>query len=209
MRFIFRLVLLALFLCIGATLHYTLPKRDIVVITGTEITRQDFSNFNRFFYAQADSGSAELSNRDLRLINTQNADGTVMVYRNEDTGLGWPYYLKFDSADLQAEAQASVSSLSEPQWFAIRHYGWRSNWLTTYRNALSIKPVAGPDVTLIPWFNIVFLTVLLAFVWGITVRIIRFRRNRIDPLIEAAADNVDDARDSTNRWFRRLFGSKS
>jgi len=81
---------LIVFVILGALLHYTLPQRDIVRITGTEIIRQDFSGLNRIFYAQGDSGNAQTESRDLRLINAVAASGAVMVYRNEDTGFGSP-----------------------------------------------------------------------------------------------------------------------
>ena len=52
-------------------LHYVLPQHDVVKITSTEIIRMDFTTANRLFFAQADSGNAELTTRDVRLINTQ------------------------------------------------------------------------------------------------------------------------------------------
>ena len=162
----------------GAFLHYTLPSRDIVVITGTEIIRQDVSGLNSWFYAGADSGNAASDNRDLRLINTIDADGTTRVYRNEDTGIGWPPYFKFDSADLQADAQASISTVAEPQWVAIRHYGVRSTFISIYPNATSIAPVAGPDVQLIPWMRIIVIILVVALVRAVQVRLARFWRRR-------------------------------
>ena len=203
MKWIVRSLLGLLVLIVLATLHYTLPQRDIVRITGTEIIRQDFSGLNRMFYAQADSGNVDGVNRDLRLINTVRANGSIMVFRNEDTGFGWPPYFKFDSTNLQAEAQELTSTRDNPQWFAIRHYGWRNEFLTIFPNAVSLKPVAGPDVTLIPWFNILFLLVLAALIWGITVRVIRFRKKRIDPVIEDIDEAFDAAGDTaTGLWGR-------
>jgi hypothetical protein len=182
-RIIF-LVIVALL--IGAFLHYTLPQRDIVRINGTEIIRTDFSGWNRIFYAQGDSGSAQVESRDLRLINTVQADGDVMVYRNEDTGFGWPPYFKLDSADVQAEAANLVSTAESPRWVAVTHYGWRSRLLTTYPNAVGLREVAGPDVTLFPWLNIVILLVL-AFILFMAWRIWERFEDRV---IEPAADGV-------------------
>lgn len=183
-----RIVLIAVVvLLFGAFLHYTLPQRDIVRITGTEIIRQDFSGLNRIFYAQGDSGNAPVESRDLRLINTVLASGEVMVYRNEDTGFGWPPYFKLDSADLHAEASNLVSTAAEPQWVAVTHYGWRSRLLTTYPNAVAINPVAGPDVTLIPWLTIVILLglALAGFMaWRIWER---FEDRVIDPIRDRMA----------------------
>ncbi|NKX43153.1 DUF1523 family protein [Roseicyclus persicicus] len=183
-RIIFIAVLVLIF---GAFLHYTLPQRDIVRITDTEIIRQDFSGLNRIFYAQGDSGNATVDSRDLRLINSVLPSGEVMVYRNEDTGFGWPPYFKLDSADLHAEAANLVSTAAEPQWVAVTHYGWRSRLLTTYPNAVSIRPVDGPEVTLIPWLNIVILLVLAVLVfmaWRIWER---FEDRVIDPIRDRLA----------------------
>lgn len=182
-----RIVFLAvLALLVGGFLHYTLPQRDIVRVTDTEIIRQDFSGLNRIFYAQGDSGGANPASRDLRLINTVDADGDVRVYRNEDTGFGWPPYFKLDSADLQAEAANLTSTAAAPVWVAITHYGWRSRLLTTYPNAVAIRAVEGPEVRLVPWLNIVIL-VLLAAVLFMAWRIWeRFEDRVIDP----AADRV-------------------
>ena len=192
-------------------LHYTLPQKDIVRITGTEIIRADFSGANRIFYAQGDHGNdATVANRDLRLINTLRSGGREMVYRNEDTGFGWPPYFKLDSANLQAQAQDAQSTRAAPEWYAITHYGWRSEFLTIYPNGISLRPVEGPDVRIIPWFNIVFLTLLAALFWAIWVRWRRFRIARIDPVLEDAEEAWDraDARvDETRGKFRRWLDS--
>lgn len=190
-------------------LHYTLPQKDIVRVTGVEIIRTDFTNSNRIFYAQADHGNDNtLMSRDLRLINTVRANGREMVYRNEDTGFGWPPYFKLDSANLQAQAQDAVSNRANPEWYALTHYGWRSEFLTIYPNGISLRPVEGPDVRLIPWFNIVFLTLLAAFFWAVWVRWRRFRQARIDPVLEDAEEawdradaRADEARGKFRRWL--------
>jgi hypothetical protein len=195
-----RIIFIALVLLIlGAFLQYTLPQRDIVRITGTEIIRQDFSGLNRIFYAQGDSGNAVVESRDLRLINTVQRSGAVMVYRNEDTGFGWPPYFKLNSADLHAEASNLVSNAEAPQWVAITHYGWRSRLLTTYPNAVAIRPVAGPDVTLVPWLNIVILLglVLFAFMaWRIWER---FEDRVIDPMRDRLAVQWAKIKDRAGR----------
>ena len=166
------------FAIIAAFLHYTLPQRDIVQVTGTEILRQDFTGWNRIFYAQADSGNDNtVANRDLRLISTQLPNGRSYVYRNEDTGFGWPPYFKLDSSNLQADAQAAARS--DDGWYVVRHYGWRSEFLTIYPNAISMRAVDSPDVRLIPWFNIAALVFLFAAYWAVSVRVKRFWDNRV------------------------------
>jgi hypothetical protein len=187
MRWTRIIIIAGLVLIFGAVLHYTLPQRDIARITGTEIIRQDFSGLNRIFYAQGDSGNAQTDSRDLRLINGVLASGDVMVYRNEDTGFGWPPYFKLNSADLHAEAANLTSTAAEPQWVAISHYGWRSRLLTTYPNVVGIRPLDGPDITLIPWLNIAILlglAFLVFMVWRIWER---FEDRVIDPLRDRTA----------------------
>ncbi len=194
----------------AATFHYTLPQRDVVYVQGTEIIRQDFSGINRLFYAQADTGNDGTTiNRDLRLINTTDANGRIMVYRNEDTGFGWPPYFKLDSSNLQAEAQGATTVRAKPEWYIIKHYGWRNEFLTIYPNAISLKPVDGPDANIgLPWLNIVILTLFAAAFYAIWVRWRRFRIANIDPTIEefqdnweAAGDAVDAKRGRIRRWL--------
>lgn len=163
-KFILGLALLAL-LSVAALLHYALPSRDIVRIEGTEIIRVDQTGT-----ATATTETVALT-RDVRLINASDANGKPRVYRNEDTGWGFPFYLKFDSSDLQAVAQKYAKE--ESGWVALRHYGWRLRMFSMYPNALSMKPVDGPDATLIPWFNIVFLTIFALVVIAIAVRLRR------------------------------------
>jgi hypothetical protein len=194
-RIIFLLVLL---LIVGAFFHYTLPQRDIVRITGTEVVREDFTSLSRWFFSNAEDGASATGSRDIRFINAVFPDrlsdtgevvspGRVMVYRNEDTGFGWPPYFKLDTADLQAEATNLVSSEADPQWVAITHYGWRMHFPTAYPNAVSIRPVAGSDVTLFPWLNIVilaFLALILFFMWRMWER---FEDRVIDPIVDRTA----------------------
>lgn len=198
--------LIAVFvLLVGSLLHYNLPQRDVVFITKTEVRRVDVG-INRLFYSNAGAGDAVSSvGRDVFFISAVKANGKSAVYRNEDTGWGWPPYFKFDTADLDAEAVRVISTEAEPTWVAVRHYGWRSNLLSIFPNALSIKPVSGPDVRLIPWTSIVILTLLaglLFWIWRIWVR---FRQKRIEPLVDEIDAEFDEARDKVGGFFSRLF----
>lgn len=181
---------------IVAFFHYTLPQNDIVRINDTEVRRVDFGE-NSIFWSQPDSGNAAGVNRDVFFIQTTDANGKPKVYRNEDTGLwGWPPYFKINTANVQAEAANLRSNAENPIWVAIRHYGWRSQIISIFPNALSVKQVDGPDVRIIPWTSIIVLSIFGCFVWGIWARVLKFRRNRIDPLL----DDVDEA---TSGWFGR------
>ena len=188
---------------VGAFLHYTLPQRDMVRIVDTFEQRVDFGE-NSIFWAAPDVGSDTTAvNRDVLFIQAIRDTGRVIVYRNEDTGWGWPPYFKFDTANLQAEAADLRSTSAAPQWVVIRHYGWRNEFLSIYPNVVSLRPVDGPDVRIIPWLNIVLLTVLAAVVWAIYVRWRRFRQARIDPMFDDMGDNLDQAGGRVRGWFRR------
>jgi len=183
--------------------HYTLPQRDIARIVGTENRRIDFGE-NSIFWASPDGGTAASGSRDVRFINAVKANGKVMVYRNEDTGWGWPPYFKLDSSNLQTEAQAFTSSDITPKWVSITHYGWRNEFLTIFPNAVAVKQVAGPDVTLIPWLNIIILTILAFIAFMIRRMWLQFRERAIDPALDDVAETWDEVEDSAQGIWSRL-----
>ncbi|MDF1856268.1 DUF1523 family protein [Pseudooceanicola sp.] len=191
-----------------AFFHYTLPQHDIARITDTYEKRIDPGD-NWLFWSRPDVGTNEtLQNRDVFFIQARKANGKVMVYRNEDTGWGWPPYFKFDTSNLQAEAADLKSTPETPKWVSVTHYGWRNEFMSIFPNAVGVKEVAGPDVRIIPWINIILLTILAALFWAIRVRWLRFKRRRIDPLVEdvgdswdAAGDNLSEKRGRLSRWL--------
>ena len=211
-------------LLVGSFLHYVLPQHDIAKITSTEIIRTDLSGWNKMFFAQADSGSAETTSRDIRFINAERQKAWilgffprettgVMVYRNEDSGWIWPPYFKFDSADLQAEAAANISPPGQENWVVITHYGWRNRFLSIYPNAVGIRAVDGPDVRVIPWFNIFFFVFLGLAALFVRAAWLQFRERMMDPALEKAGDRWDEIeagaaekRSRLKRWFARLGG---
>ena len=201
LKWTIRIIALLIF---GAFFYYVLPQHDIVRIVSTEVIRADFTAFNRIFYAQADSGNAENPSRDLRLINAIAADGTPMVYRNEDTGWIWPPYFKFDSSDLHAEAADAVSTAITPKWVSITHYGWRIRYLSIYPNAVNIKPVAGPDVRIIPYFNIIFFVLLAIALLFLRAMWRQFRQRSVDPVLETASDKWDEVEAGVSARRSRL-----
>ncbi len=198
MRYV-KWVLVALFwLVVAAMLHYTLPQNDIARITDTYEKRVDFGA-GRWFWTGADGSDATPGNRDVFFVQTRQPDGDVMVYRNEDTGWGWPPYFKFDSSNVQAIASDLRSTASEPTWVAIKHYGWRAEFLSIFPNAMSIRVVEGPDVRVWPWTSIVILVLLAAAAWALWVRWKRFRARRLDPMFDRWGDNLDAAGDRFSR----------
>ncbi|MCL3881560.1 DUF1523 family protein [Marivita sp. GX14005] len=202
--------ILTFWIVLAALLHYTLPQHDIVRITDSYERRID-PGANSLFWASPETDKdGAVINRDVFFIQTRRAGGDVMVYRNEDTGWGWPPYFKFDTANLQAEAVDLRSTAENPQWVAIKHYGWRNEFLSIFPNAISMRPVAGPDVRIIPWTTIIVLILLIAAFWAIYVRWRRFRRARIDPVLtdvgqgfESVGDDIALKRGRLRRWWHR------
>ncbi|MEM6887497.1 MAG: DUF1523 family protein [Pseudomonadota bacterium] len=211
-RWVIALTIWGLF---AAFLHYTLPQVDVVRVTDTYEQRIEPGS-NSWFWAQGGAGHADqMTGRDVFFIQTQRPNKGVMVYRNEDTNWGWPPYFKFDTANLQAEANDLRSTSESPQYAMVRHYGWRQELFSIYPNAVSIWPVDGPDAQKpLPWQNIVMLLAIAFVFTALWIRWRRFREARIDPKLEEFQDSWEAAEDSfaekTGRlrrwWAKRRAG---
>mgnify|MGYP005845497899 CR=1 FL=1 len=190
-------------------LHYTLPQHDIVRIVNTYQERQDLSDWTRIFWATPDDQATGLINRDVQFLQAVKANGKPMVYRNEDTGWNWPPYFKFDTANLQTRAEDLKSSAEAPKWVMVTHYGWRNIYVSSFPNVISIKPVAGPDVTIIPWFNIAFFIVVAIILLMLRRMWLQFRERSIDPVLEDISetwDGVEDRADAAASRARGVWG---
>ncbi len=196
-------------LLIGGFLHYTLPQRDIVRITGT-YNRLTTVGENWIFYSTPDAGTGEsTTSRDIRFIEAVRPNDRVIVYRNEDTGWIWPPYFKYASSNLQAEATNKISSREAPQWVAVTHYGWRIAWLSIYPNAVKVRSVDGPDVQLIPWVSIIVLLALAILAFMVRRMWLQFRERMVDPALENvgdAFDRVDASADAARVQARTSWG---
>jgi hypothetical protein len=196
---------ISVWVLVAAFFHYTLPQTDIVRVTDTYESRENPTKYTLFWGAPDLAADGSELARDVFFIQTRRAKGDVMVYRNEDTGWGWPPYFKFDTANLQAEAGDLVSTSQAPQFVAIKHYGWRNEFMSIYPNAISVRAVEGPDAPKgIAWLNIIILTLFAAVVYGVWVRWRRFRMARIDPTMEAIEDDLAEATGAVTGWFGSL-----
>jgi hypothetical protein len=196
---------IVLLLFVAAFLHYELPQHDIVRITNTYNRLTTVGTENAWAYSSPDTGTAEsTTTRDIRFIEAAYADGSVIVYRNEDTGWVWPPYFKYDSSNLQAEAGNLKSTAEAPKWVSVTHYGWRFPFLSIYPNAVSVHQVSGPDAQIIPYVNIVILLALAFLVFMLRRMWLQFRERMVDP----AVAEVGEAGDRAKGWFGRLFGRK-
>lgn len=197
---------------VGLFLHYTLPQRDVVQIINT-YNRVTQIGGNWMFYSIEDTGTGAettTTSRDIRFIEAVFPDGdSVMVYRNEDTGWFWPPYFKWDSSTLQAEATNFRTDTANPKWVAITHYGWRLPIFSIFPNAVSVRAVEGPDVQLIPWVNIILLTLLAFAAFMVRKMWLQFRERMVDPALADAGeawDSVEAKADAARKEARGFFG---
>ncbi len=191
---------------IAAFFHYTLPQNDIVRITDTLEKRVDFGD-NSIFWAHPDTGEvANTTNRDVFFIQAIRPNGRPMVYRNEDTGWGWPPYFKFHTTNLQTQASDMKSTKDTPQWVAVKHYGWRNEFISIYPNAISVKPVDGPDTRIIPWIAITVWVLFGCLALAIWSRWRKFRANRVDPLLDGVEQGWDDTSSKASKWWNSWRG---
>lgn len=161
------MVVLALVLApIAAGLHYVLPRHDVVRIVNTEVRRVDASG------KPISGGERPGSSRDVYYIYAEDPESRdPHVYRNEDTGWGFPFYFKFNSADEQAVA-ASISG--EKGTALITKYGWRLQLFSWFPNAVNVRRWE-PGQSVIPWFNIVFFSGAALLIGYLLIRIRRAR----------------------------------
>ncbi len=199
MRVVKWVALLLVLAIVASFLGYVLPKREVVYITDA---------YNRFVEPGELRGVRALRGQevattegrmgaDVLFIVGRSRDGDLWELRNEDTGFGFPPYFKFDTATLDNQAREAISSQDNPRWMIIRYYGWRIPFLSMFPNAVSMEPAPSRDVRLIPWFNIIFVTLVIAVVWAIAARVARWRQRRRDPVATSWTP------DSRRGWFGR------
>lgn len=197
-------------LIVGLFLHYTLPHHDIVRVTNTYNRLTTVGPENSWAYASPDTGTAEsTTTRDIRFIEAAFPDGSVIVYRNEDTGWVWPPYFKYDSSNLQAQAGNLKSTSAAPSWVSVTYYGWRFPFLSIYPNAIGVKAVAGPDVRIIPYVPIIVMLALL-FVYVMLRRMwAQFVERTVEPAlaeVEETWDEVGERADAVTGSAKGFFG---
>ncbi|MBT9384193.1 DUF1523 family protein [Pseudooceanicola sp. CBS1P-1] len=203
MRYVKWAVRIIVVLVLAAFFDYTLPQHDVVRVTDTFEKRIDFGD-NSIFWSNSGAGNASnATNRDVFFIQTIRANGKPLVFRNEDTGWGWPPYFKFNTNNLQTEAADLKSTSDNPKWVRVTHYGWRNEFLSIFPNAVRVKQVSGPDDVGLPWFNTIVIVLFIALAWAIRVRVLRFWDRRIDPMMEDVGDGLYAGRSKLRRIFSR------
>ena len=170
---------MVLLVVLGTFLAYVLPQHRVVHVDGFEVKRLDGTAVG--------SGVAPVppvSGSDVYYLHTSNPERTdVFVYRNEDTGFGFPWYFKFYSAEVQGRAQ--LLAQSPEQLALVTYYGWRIPVLKLFPNAVDVEAW---DRLEEPWpvFNTVFFAVTGLLVVMLWWKVRRFRQAR--QLKAAAAD---------------------
>jgi hypothetical protein len=134
------LILLALYVAFWA---YSLPRHIKVHVTGTETLR-----------GEVEKPSGRLLDQDVRYVMAEGLDGEPHMFRNVDTGWGWPPYFKFDSGDVAAQAN-NLALDNRDEIVLIRYYGFRIRMLSMFPNILSMREVTA-DYQPIPWLTIFF-----------------------------------------------------
>ena len=191
-------LLLVAFLALA--MHYTLPRHEVVRIVGATERVEEFG-INRFFFRGIPGGLTPGKTRDIRFIETFRPSGRELVFRNEDTGLGWPPYFKINEADIQAQARNLVSTADSPDWVRMTYYGVRIQLFSIFPNALRLTPVDGPDDTVIPWTRLIFFAGLIGFGAWLWLALRRFRERRVEPFL----DQMGDRRARARGWFGRTW----
>jgi len=168
-------LLVLILLALAGVLCYCLPHTKVARITGTDIKRMVSGQPEKAgAETKAQKNKRAAGIRDVRFINTLSRKDRVMVFRNEDTGWGWPPYFKFNSADITAQAQEFSAADPKP-WVLVKYYGWRIHIFAMFPNVISLK-VVPQEYNHFPLFNIIFLALFIGALIYLTLKFRRFRR---------------------------------
>lgn len=197
-----RTLVISIVVILGLFVHYTLPRNEVVRVVGVTERLETFG-INRFFFAGIPGGADSGESRDVRYIEAVRPDGTLRIFRNEDTNF-WPPFLKFDAADLQARARNFVSTEDDPTWVRVRYYGVRNQLLTIFPNALNMHPADGPDDTRVPWTRLISFIAILFFGGWLWLKLRLYGTETVEPFLNRMGERFRAVRDVFGR-IRRKF----
>lgn len=197
-----RTLVISIVLILGLFVHYTLPRNEVVRVVGVTERLETFG-INRFFFAGIPGGADSGESRDVRYIEAVRPDGTLRIFRNEDTNF-WPPFLKFDAADLQARARNFVSTEDDPTWVRVRYYGVRNQLLTIFPNALNMHRADGPDDTRVPWTRLISFIAILFFGGWLWMKLRLYGTETVAPFLNRVGERFRAVRDFFGR-LRRKF----
>ncbi|WRC44583.1 DUF1523 family protein [Helicobacter pylori] len=146
-------ILTAIFLVLMLLVSYCMPHYSAAVISGVEVKRMN-ENENT-----PNNKEVKTLARDVYFVQTYDPKDkkSVTVYRNEDTCFSFPFYFKFNSADISALAQSLVNQQVE-----VQYYGWRINLFNMFPNVIFLKPLKEGAEMSKPVFSWILYALLLA-----------------------------------------------
>ncbi|NHA46469.1 DUF1523 family protein [Helicobacter pylori] len=146
-------ILTAIFLALMLLVSYCMPHYSVAVISGVEVKRMN-ENENT-----PNNKEVKTLARDVYFVQTYDPKDkkSVTVYRNEDTRFSFPFYFKFNSADISALAQSLVNQQVE-----VQYYGWRINLFNMFPNVIFLKPLKEGAEMSKPVFSWILYALLLA-----------------------------------------------
>ncbi len=176
LRSVLIVLALAVVLAVAAVLAYVLPRHAVVNINGHEVKRVD-----RDGHVVDGRNPVTGVTRDVFFLYASDpVKKEIHVYRNEDTGFGFPWYFKFDSAEVQGRAQlieADNTVQGVRPYALVTYYGWRIPMFSLFPNAVDVRTWDRPE-TPFPVFNTVFLSLLVLLIVVVWWRIRRWRKGR-------------------------------
>lgn len=122
-----------------------------------------------------------------------------LVYINEDTGFGFPFYLKFDTANLQGSAADQRG-----QFAYMKSFAWRNELFSWFPNALKVIKWE-PGMTVINWLRIVVTTIWALGVVGVWYAL-RVARRKVAERMEAAAEAARARAEALNDQMEAVGG---
>lgn len=152
MRNVVLFILTAILLVLMLLVSYCMPHYSVAVISGVEVKRMN-ENENT-----PNNKEVKTLARDVYFVQTYDPKDqkSVTVYRNEDTRFSFPFYFKFNSADISALAQSLVNQQVE-----VQYYGWRINLFNMFPNVIFLKPLKENDEMSKPVFSWILYALLL------------------------------------------------
>lgn len=146
-------ILTAIFLALMLLVSYCMPHYSVAVISGVEVKRMNENE------TRPTNKEVKTLARDVYFVQTYDPKDqkSVTVYRNEDTRFGFPFYFKFNSADISALAQSLVNQQVE-----VQYYGWRINLFNMFPNVIFLKPLKENAEMSKPVFSWILYALLLA-----------------------------------------------
>jgi len=74
-------------------------------------------------------------------------------------------------------------------------------FLSIYPNAISIKPVSGPEYRPFPWFNLFFFAFLIVGFFFVRAMWRQFVERTVDPTMDALEDGYDMRKSRVQKWL--------